>query len=113
MEKDEISVGLYLRGDFIGNNSLEHQKEECIKKAHKLFGDNITITFYVDEGVSARSLKGRIGLNHMILDVRMSKLDAIITYDISRISRTLTHCLCIIEEIRDSNVKFILVKERG
>src|SRR5699024_67707 len=103
MEKDKMTVGIYSRGNSIGNNSLNRQMEECIKTAHKFFGDNITIIHYADEGVSGRSTKDRFGFNLMMLDVKKSKLDAIVIYDLSRISRTLTDCLFIIEEIRNSN----------
>ena len=90
---------------------MEGQKEEGIQTAHKLYGDDVTLEFYVDEGISAKSTKSRHELNRMMKDVKKGNLDAIITYKVSRLSRNLSDSLKLVEEIHNSNVKFISIKE--
>lgn len=115
MEKNNKLVGLYIRvatdKQDKSESSLELQREECIKSAYKLYGNDITLIPYVDENKSAELTMDRYGLHRMIHDVRGENLDAIITYDVSRISRTLVEFLTIIYEIQKSKIEFITVKE--
>ena len=109
------TVGLYIRVSTSKQAelgfSLEGQKEEGIQTAHKLYGDDINLIYYVDEGISAKSTSSRHELNRMMQDVRKGNLDAIITYKVSRLSRNLSDSLSLVEEIHNSGVKFISIKE--
>ncbi|MFD1348603.1 recombinase family protein [Oceanobacillus caeni] len=115
MKKEIRTIGLYIRvstsrqAEF--GFSLEGQKEEGIQTAQKLYGDDVILNFYVDEGISAKSTKSRHELNRMMQDVKKGNLDAIITYKVSRLSRNLSDSLSLVEEIHNSNVKFISIKE--
>lgn len=109
------AVGLYIRVSTTKQAelgfSLEGQKDEGVQYAYKLFGDNINLTYYVDKGISAKSTSSRHELNRMMHDVKKGKLDAIITYKVSRLSRNLSDSLSLVEEIHNSSVKFISIKE--
>ncbi|MFS0594414.1 recombinase family protein [Cytobacillus horneckiae] len=115
MIKEIKTVGLYIRVSTSKQAelgfSLEGQKEEGIQAAHKLYGDDTIVRFYVDEGISAKSTNSRHELNRMMQDVKKSYLDAIITYKVSRLSRNLSDSLSLVEEIHSSGVKFISIKE--
>ena len=115
MEKDIRTVGLYIRVSTSKQAelgfSLEGQKDEGIQTAHKLFGDDINLINYVDEGISAKSTTSRHELNRMMHDVKKGNLDAIITYKVSRLSRNLSDSLSLVEDIHNSGVKFISIKE--
>lgn len=114
MSKDVKTVGLYIRvstskqAEF--GYSLEGQKEEGIQEIHKRYGKDVDIRFYVDEGISAKSTN-RKELNRMMHDVNTGVLDAVITYKVSRLSRNLSDSLSLVEQIHDSNIKFISIKE--
>lgn len=115
MEKEVKTVGIYIRvstskqAEF--GFSLKGQKEEGTQTAHRLFGKDITLIYYIDEGISAKSTDSRHELNRMRQDVDNGKLDAIITYKVSRLSRTLSDSLKLVEQIHNSNVRFISIKE--
>lgn len=114
VRKEIKTVGLYIR---VSTNkqaefgySLEGQKEEGIQEAYKRYGDDVDLRFYIDEGVSAKSTN-RKELNRMMNDVGKGVLDAVITYKVSRLSRNLSDSLSLVEQIHDSNIKFISIKE--
>ncbi|WP_212967346.1 recombinase family protein [Lederbergia ruris] len=108
-------IGIYMRvstGKQVEHGfSLDAQKEEGTQFAYRLFGENITIEYYVDEGISAKSTKGRTDLKRMMKDVATKNLDAIITYKVSRLSRSLSDSLKLVEEIHKEKVRFISIKE--
>ncbi|WP_110114485.1 recombinase family protein [Bacillus sp. CGMCC 1.16541] len=116
MKKKEIVVGIYLRVSTDKQAqegfSIDGQEHEATEFAHKYFiGHELAIRVYVDEGVSAKSIKGRKDLNRMMRDVKAGALDVVITYKVSRLSRTLSDSLKIVEEIHKEKVRFISIKE--
>lgn len=115
MEKKITNVGLYIRVSTSKQAqegySLDGQKEEGIHEAKRRFGKDINLKFYVDEGISGKSTKNRHALNQMLRDVMEGKLDAVITYRVSRLSRKLSDSLKLVTDIHNSNVKFISIKE--
>lgn len=108
-------IGLYIRvstdKQAQEGYSLEGQQVEGTQLAHKMFGKDIIIKVYIDEGISAKSTKRRTDLNRMLKDVDNGELDAIITYKVSRLSRSLSDSLKIVEEIHKAKVRFISIKE--
>jgi site-specific DNA recombinase len=115
MESKRLVIGIYMRvstGKQVEHGfSLEAQKEEDTQFAYKTFGENITIVYYVDEGISGKSTKGRKDLKRMMNDVAAKNLDAIVTYKVSRLSRSLSDSLKLVEEIHKEKVRFISIKE--
>ncbi|SOC08234.1 site-specific DNA recombinase [Ureibacillus xyleni] len=114
MERNMV-IGLYIRvstdKQAQEGYSLEGQQVEGTQLAHKMFGKDIIIKVYIDEGISAKSTKRRTDLNRMLKDVDNGELDAIITYKVSRLSRSLSDSLKIVEEIHKAKVRFISIKE--
>lgn len=115
MDKKVTNVALYIRVSTSKQAqegySLEGQKAECMNKAKEQFGEDINVEFYVDEGISAKSTKNRHALNQMMRNVMEGKLDAVVTYKVSRLSRNLSDSLKLVSKIHNANVKFISVKE--
>ncbi|QDP41985.1 recombinase family protein [Radiobacillus deserti] len=113
--KPKKVVGIYIRVSTykqVENGfSLDAQLEEGTKEAHRKFGQDILIESYVDGGISGKNTKDRPALNRMMRDVAEGNIDAIITYKVSRLSRSLSDSLKIVEEIHKEKVKFISIKE--
>jgi len=110
MENNRNVIGLYIRVSTGQKDKgrLEMQKKECTRAAHELFGKEIDMKCYVDEGSGTKSNSER---NRMLGDAKHGELDAIITFNVSRISRTLSHALKVVKEIHNANVRFIGIIE--
>ncbi|SCW86734.1 Resolvase, N terminal domain [Paenibacillus tianmuensis] len=108
-------IGLYIRvstdKQAQEGYSLEGQAEEGIRVAKKMFGEDIQYELYIDEGLSAKSTYKRIALKRMMNDLKSGKLSAVITYKVSRLSRSLSDSLKLVEEINSAKVRFISIKE--
>lgn len=115
MKINRMVIGLYMRvstGKQVEHGfSLDAQKEEGTQFAYRIFGDNIIIEYYVDEGISGKNTQGRNDLKRMMKDVAAKNLDAIITYKVSRLSRSLSDSLKLVEEIHKEKVRFLSIKE--
>ncbi|MCM3143913.1 recombinase family protein [Brevibacillus sp. MER 51] len=91
--------------------SLEAQENVNLDYARRLFGHDVRYEIYIDEGKSGKSTKKRTDLNRMLRDINAGKVKAVITYKVSRLSRTLSDSLKLVEEIHKSKVRFISLKE--
>ncbi|MGX1447691.1 site-specific DNA recombinase [Bacillus sp. 153480037-1] len=91
--------------------SLDAQKLECTQVAQRIFGQDIEVNYYVDEGISAKSTDKRLELQRMMKGVKHKNLNAVITYKASRLSRSLSDSLKLVEDIHNAKVRFISVKE--
>ncbi|MFD1606541.1 recombinase family protein [Oceanobacillus luteolus] len=110
MKNNRKVIGLYNRVSIEQKVQLGlgiHQKK-AIQIAKELFGDFIDIKFYVDQGMGPNCNTER---NQMLKDVKQGKLDAVITYCVSRISNKYSHALKIINEIHCSKVRLISIIE--
>ncbi|WP_426454496.1 recombinase family protein [Paenibacillus sp. S-38] len=115
MNGKKFVVGLYIRvsTDKQANEgySLEAQEEVTLDAARRRFGSDVNFEVYVDEGKSAKNTKKRSELNRMMRDVREGRLAAIITFKVSRLSRSLADSLKLVDQIRQAGAFFISVKE--
>ncbi len=115
MKDNKKVIGLYIRvsteKQVEHGYSLDAQKEEGSHVAYRTFGQDIHIESYVDGGISGKNTKDRPALNRMMKDVAEGNLDAIITYKVSRLSRSLSDSLKLVEHIHKENVRFISIKE--
>lgn len=110
MKNNRKVIGLYSRistGQKV-QLQLGIQQKISIQVAKELFGQDIGIKFYVDEGFGPKCNTAR---NQMLEDVKQCKLDIVMTYCVSRISKTSSHALKVIKEIHYSNVRFISIVE--
>ena len=93
--KAELRVCAYCRvstDNIEQTSSFELQKiyyEEYISKHENWKMVNI----YADEGISATSIKHRLGFQNMIRDCKLGKIDLIVTKSVSRFSRNVVDCI--------------------
>lgn len=114
MDENKV-VGLYIRisGEKQAkeDNPIEVQQVKGTQIAQGMFGEDVVIKLYIDEGISAEGTNGRTGLNNMLRDVENGALDAVITHNLSRLSRSHSDSLKVIEDIQKARVRFITMKE--
>lgn len=80
--------------------SFELQKKYYIKYVRQHFGWKL-VGLYSDEGISATSIKNRIGLQMMIKDAIEGKIDLIVIKSISRFCRNLSDSMSIIKKLKN------------
>ncbi|GIL16307.1 MAG: hypothetical protein BroJett040_00580 [Oligoflexia bacterium] len=118
--KKQLKVGAYLRVSTdkqvqIFEGSLETQKyrmQEFVKnknKENKSWGE--IIDFYVDEGLSAGTVK-RPQYQRMMSDVRSGKINLILVADISRLSRSVHDFSILLRELEQYNASYLSMKEQ-
>ncbi|WP_426454494.1 recombinase family protein [Paenibacillus sp. S-38] len=104
-------VGLYFRvsnGKQVNEGfSLEAQEEVTLDVAKKRFGSNVGYELYVD----SKETKNRPELDRMMCDVKKGRLAAVITFKVSRLSRSFSDVLKLIDQIHQAGADFISVKE--
>src|SRR5699024_3838189 len=102
MKNNKKAIGLYFR-QTTEKNEANNQQIECRRVANQLFGQEIEIIYYKDEGSGTRVDFER---NRILTDVMQGKLDAIIVYKGCRISCTPSYALKILKQIHNANVRF-------
>lgn len=91
-------------------HSLDSQKEYF----EKMVGDNANWTLiggYVDEGISATSVKNREEFLNMIKDAKLHKFDLILTKEISRFARNTLDSLTYTQELLKNGVGVFFVND--
>lgn len=91
--------------------SLEAQESVDRELAKRVFGPDVKCKVFVDEGKSGKNTEKRTDLNRMMREIKAGKAKGVITYKVSRLSRSLSDSLKLVEEIHKSKVRFISVKE--
>jgi|SRR5699024_653205 len=107
MKNNKKMIGLYFR-QTTEKNEVNDQQIECTRVANQLFGQEIDIICYKDEGSGT---SGNFERNRMLNDVKQGKLDVIITYKVCRISCTPSYALKIVKQIHNANVRFFSIME--
>lgn len=100
--KEPQNVAVYCRvsTDGIGQTlSFELQKKYYIKYVQNHENWRL-VGLYSDEGISATTVKNRIGLQMMIRDAKEGKIDLIVIKSISRFCRNLGDSIRIINELK-------------
>ena len=87
--------------------SLGAQVEDCTQKAKEMGAT--MIKEYVDDGYSGAYLE-RPALSEMREAVRQKLFQAVICYDVDRLSRNLSHQLLITDDIENSGATLVFVK---
>lgn len=100
--------GLYLRMSLINkDDGIERQRDEGSTMADRR-GWQIVDTYA--EKVSAKGKANRVQFRRMIADVRAGKLDVIVAWDLTRLTRNARDRLALVEACRDLGVIVALVK---
>ena len=82
----------------------------AIKEAIQISGDALT-KVYADNGISGlKSGSARPALEEMLRDAKDGKFDKVICFDISRLSRNLSHLVQTMQELEKSSVDITLLK---
>ena len=88
--------------------SIEEQQvlgiEHCKRKEFEIVG------VYADKGVSAKNMN-RLEIQRLISDIKLGKIDVVVAWKISRISRNLKELLEFIDIIDKYNVSIIFISE--
>jgi site-specific DNA recombinase len=106
-----MRYALYAR--YSSNNqsdaSIEDQFRQCRDKVASLNGT--VIEEYSDHAISGASTINRQRLNDLISDAKNHKFDAVLTEDLSRLSRNLKDMAGIYEELKFRNIKLITLSD--
>ncbi len=100
-------TGIYVRVS-TDNQSIDAQLHSIKKYCESQGIANYCI--YSDEGISGAA-KSRPALDNLIDDVENCCIDTVICYSLSRISRTTTHLLKVLERFQELNIDFISLSE--
>lgn len=89
------------------NASLESQMSECRKYAAD---NNYTVTKEVKEVYSGHYLFDRPLLNETRDEIRQGRFDALIVYDVDRLSRNVPHLGILLDECQRFNTRLVFVR---
>ncbi len=94
-------------------NSLDAQREACEAyiKSQKHEGWVVVETFYDDGGVSGATLE-RPALRCLLADIEARKVDAVVTYKVDRLTRSLADFAKIVEVFDNHRVSFVSVTQQ-
>ena len=118
--KKQLRIGAYLRVSTdrqvqVFEGSLDTQKYRMLEfvksknKENKNWGD--IVEFYIDEGVSAGTVK-RPQYQKMMADVRSEKVNLILVADISRLSRSVHDFSILLRDLEECNASYLSMKEQ-
>ncbi|WP_340701005.1 recombinase family protein [Brevibacillus borstelensis] len=103
-------IALYYRtNQKVKVNLLEKILNELQMVAEKYFGENIVTQIYLDNDVSGLSDDHK-EFQRMLQDIKDKKVTAVITTEISRISRSISTLLDFMHRIKEMNIQFISLK---
>lgn len=118
--KTRLKIGAYLRVSTdrqvqVFEGSLDTQKYRMLEfvknknKEVKNWGE--IVEFYVDEGLSAGTVK-RPQYQKLMADVRSGKVNLILVADISRLSRSVHDFSILLKELEQCNASYLSMKEQ-
>jgi len=117
MSKEHVRCAIYTRksseeGLEQSFNSLEAQREACrayvLSQKHE--GWIVLANRYDDGGFSGGTME-RPGLNQLLSDIRVGKVDTVVVYKVDRLTRSLTDFSKIIEIFDSHTVSFVSVTQ--
>ena len=83
--------------------SLDVQKERCIFLLKSKGYNDADIDFYCDAGISGTTILERDQLKELLDKLERGQYDGICCYDLSRISRSISHTLQIFKLLKENN----------
>ena len=109
-----LRVGVYCRvstdrEDQLNSLLNQHIHYEQLVAAHD---DWRLAGIYEDAGISASCMKERAGLDRLIGDCRLGKIDLVLTKSISRLSRNTCECIDIVRSFQDLGIHVLFEKEQ-
>jgi len=102
-----MKVAIYVRvstKDQTTENQILKVKEYCGQQGWEVY------QIYRDEGVSGAK-QSRPALDQMLQDMRQKKFKAVVTWKYDRLGRSVLHCLQVLEEMKNKNIRFIATSQ--
>lgn len=94
------------------SDSVANQERMCRDHARLRFGDQIeSFTAYQDEGFTGANTD-RPGLKRLLSDIDAGKIDALVVYQLDRLSRSVKDFAEIYDRFQKKGVAFVSVKEQ-
>ena len=94
------------------SDSVKNQERMCREHAQMRFGDKMeSFTVYQDEGFSGANT-ARPGLKNLLADIDVGKIDALVVYQLDRISRSVKDFSDIWDKLEKKGVSFVSIKEQ-
>lgn len=94
------------------SDSVKNQERMCRDHAQLRFGDQMeSFTVYQDEGFSGANTE-RPGLKRLLADINAGKIDALVVYQLDRISRSVKDFSDIWDKLEKKGVSFVSIKEQ-
>lgn len=112
MNRSFSKIAIYSRkSKYTGaGDSIENQIEMCKDYSKLHFGSDVAFSVYEDEGFSGKNID-RPEFQHFLRDLRESGFDALVCYRLDRISRSVSDFSSILDELTDSDIAFISIRE--
>ncbi|WP_180270808.1 recombinase family protein [Sporanaerobium hydrogeniformans] len=89
--------------------SIEGQKQQILEYAKK---HNMEVVgFYVDEGISGKSIEGRHALKKLLDDTKKGCFQEVITWKVSRVARDVNDLLYFIKELNNEDIVLRSISE--
>lgn len=89
--------------------SIEGQKQQILEYAKK---HNMEVGgFYVDEGISGKSIEGRHALKKLLDDAKKGRFQEVITWKVSRVARDVNDLLYFIKELNNEDIVLRSISE--
>ncbi|WHY86322.1 recombinase family protein [Neobacillus novalis] len=103
------TVGIYIRVTRDRKcYSLDNQITLGTELAQKAFGQIVNVEYYVEEGSDSVT---QPQLSEILCDAEDGKLQAVITFDLSRIDPLLSVSLKLVELFHEAKVRFISIRQ--
>lgn len=113
IEKKKLRVAAYCRVSTDSDNqkeSLDTQKKHY-ESWIKMHSNWKFVGVFYDFGISGTKADARDGLQALLYECRIGRIDYILTKSISRFSRNTTDCLSLVRELLDLNITIYFEKE--
>jgi DNA invertase Pin-like site-specific DNA recombinase len=104
-----LRVGVYARVSSSDQNSklqIDEIREAAHQRNWKIIGE------FIDDGVSG-SLKARPALDRMMAEARAGRIQAVVTWRLDRLGRSLSNLLELLDELASLHVGFVSIKDTG
>jgi len=110
---DKKNVAIYIRV------SSDEQKKEGLSVEAQLrklqqyceFKDWVVFKVYTDEGISAKSIKGRPAFSQMLQETKNGKFSAILITKFDRAFRNVKEALITFDDLKEKGVDFVSISE--
>jgi DNA invertase Pin-like site-specific DNA recombinase len=102
LEQEILMIAVYLRCS-TSKQETAAQRHAVEAWCHQQGYDRVEIVEHIDEAVSGSTL-ARPGFRHMMADVRTGKINKIVTFEISRLSRNFLDSLTVMKTLADYGV---------